>query len=81
LTWTAFGDLSGVTVELYADTGSGYVAVSTGIDPALGILNFDVSGQSGFTSLDSTDFRAQLLQGGLDLEGSPQFLTPTYACV
>lgn len=80
LEWSAAGNLTGATIELYADLGSGYVVVQTGIDPLLGISLFDVSGLAGFTSLDAIDFRVNLVVLGIDLQGSPQFHTPTYPC-
>lgn len=80
LEWTTAGDMTGATIELYADTGSGYVAVSTGNNPALGVLNFDVSGLSGFTSLDSTSFRVNLVVASVNLQGSPKYDSPTYPC-
>lgn len=81
LFWLAVGDLTGATIELYADFGSGYFVVATGIDPTDPYLDFVVGGDPGFTSLDSTNFRVDLKFGVLDLQGSPIFLTPNYACL
>lgn len=81
LEWTTAGDLTGATIELYADPdGLGYQTVQTGVDPTLGVSNFDVSGLTGFTSLDSTSFRINLIAATIDLQGSPKFDTPTYPC-
>ncbi len=79
--WTTFGDVGGAEIEVYADFGSGYSLVQGSITPTDETIDLDVSGMVGFASLDTTDFRVDLKNGGSDLAGSPKFATPPYSCV
>lgn len=78
LEWVTAGDITGYTIELSADTGSGMNILVSGVDPTLGVLNFDVSGEAGFTSLDATNFMVELTDG--IISDPLQFHSPTYAC-
>ncbi len=81
LQWVTTGDRPGSVIEFAYDVGSGYVVSDPALAPSLLEHNFDMTGIPGFTSLNSTNFRVRLLSAGVDLPGSPIFLTPPYSCI
>lgn len=80
LTWTKNGNYPGSYIELAYDFGLGYVDYNINIDPELLIFLFDIAGEPGFVSLDSTNFRIRWTFVGVDLTGSPLYQSPTYPC-
>ena len=82
VSWTTSGDTTGANlfIDYNFDGGSGYSNLAT-IDPTTSPYDGDVSGEVGFTSLDSTYFRIRLSGAEGAANSSPQFASPAYACL
>lgn len=76
--WTA-NSISGDTVQIEANpSGAGWQAVTSTAPAGDLVLETNIAGLSGFISLDGTDFRAQLLDGGTTPIGDQINIYPTY---
>jgi hypothetical protein len=79
--WTA-GYLTGDTVKIEANCNSaGWNTVSSTEDPSTGFLETNISGFGGFDSIQNTNFRAQLLDGGSTPIGDQINIYPSYQLI
>lgn len=73
-----------IKIEYSFNSGSSYTVLANNIDPTTSPYDGTVEGLSGFTSLDNTYFRINLVStvdNATQADNSPQVETPSYPCV
>ena len=80
--WVIGGPTTGLLLDIAYnfDGGSTWYDFQTGIDATLTVVNIDVSGVFGFTTLDAIYFRITVRSGSGDIFNSPRYGNPPYPC-
>lgn len=70
-----------LSIEYSFNSGSTWTTYASGIDVTTSPYDGSLDGVSGFSSLDSTDFRVSMVSGSTQATDSPRTASPPYVCV